>query len=64
MADENDDEDDLIDEEDEPWHVVPPRDLKRHSISATCWCKPQYVEEGHLIVHNSLEDERSSCYIH
>lgn len=37
-------------------HVMPIRDLRSHSASPQCWCRPQLDEEVEdLFVHNALD---------
>lgn len=34
-------------------HVVPDEDLKIHTLSAGCWCRP--TEENLIFVHHSMD---------
>lgn len=38
-------------------HVLPVNDLKPHSESRSCWCRPALKREGRgvLVVHNSAD---------
>lgn len=36
-------------------NVMPINDLKEHIESKKCWCNPTIQENGHLIIHNSLD---------
>jgi len=37
-------------------HVVPLGDLRDHTSTSACWCKPKYNEDGPGIwVHNSMD---------
>ena len=39
------------------WHVIPTNDLKEHTESDKCECKPtiKYVNRSMIIVHNSYD---------
>ena len=38
------------------WHVVPMDDLRPHSSSRDCWCKPRQDEEESTVwIHHSLD---------
>lgn len=38
-------------------HVLPRNDLREHSASTLCWCKPACDREGagFVVVHNSMD---------
>lgn len=44
----------VIPEADGPYHVIPIWDMRNHTVSEACWCRPQRNEEGTL-VHNSMD---------
>ena len=38
------------------WHVVPMDDLREHTSSSDCWCKPvPDKDEPNVWVHNSMD---------
>jgi hypothetical protein len=41
----------------ERYHIVPTNDLREHSCDAEkpCWCNPREIEDGHILVHNSMD---------
>jgi nicotinamide mononucleotide adenylyltransferase len=48
MTHHNDDENDL--------HVLPIDDLREHSASRRCWCRPTPDdEEPHVFVHHAMD---------
>ena len=38
----------------ERYHVYPLHDLRDHTLTETCWCKPVINEDG-IVVHNSMD---------
>ena len=39
----------------EPIHVMPVNDLKDHTCSEDCWCKPTKDDEYDIYTHHSLD---------
>lgn len=43
------------------WHVVPLNDLKEHTDTEECWCRPDvdYVGVGTIVTHHAADDRES-----
>lgn len=38
-------------------HVIPIEDLKPHTLTRACWCRPR--DDENVIVHNSLDQREA-----
>ena len=36
-------------------HVVPINDLREHTCSTECWCKPTVDEDDDIAIHHSMD---------
>jgi hypothetical protein len=36
-------------------HVIPMDDIRRHELTAECWCEPELDYEHMVAVHNSAD---------
>jgi hypothetical protein len=39
----------------EPIHVLPVNDLREHTASSDCWCKPALDADDSIYVHHSMD---------
>ena len=44
----------LVDPRQDGVHIIPLDDLREHA-GADCWCRPEVLDDGTIIKHNSMD---------